>query len=85
MSNERRPGLVVLQGNRLEQLAAVVAQWLRSDPLPPLVHEVFLVQSHGMAEWLKMALAHDGGICAAARMELPARFVWRAMRAVFAP
>lgn len=82
MSNERRPGLVVLQGNRLEQLAAVVAQWLRRDPLPPLVHEVFLVQSHGMAEWLKMALAHDGGICAAARMELPARFVWRAMRAV---
>jgi exodeoxyribonuclease V gamma subunit len=82
MSNERRPGLVVLQGNRLEQLAAVVAQWLRRDPLPPLVHEVFLVQSHGMAEWLKMALAHDGGICASARMELPARFVWRAMRAV---
>ncbi|NUP88013.1 MAG: exodeoxyribonuclease V subunit gamma, partial [Burkholderiaceae bacterium] len=82
MSNERRPGLVVLQGNRLEQLAAVVAQWLHRDPLPPLVHEVFLVQSHGMAEWLKMALAHDGGICAAARMELPARFVWRAMRAV---
>ena len=82
MSNERRPGLVVLQGNRLEQLAAVVAQWLHRDPLPPLVHEVFLVQSHGMAEWLKMALAHEGGICAAACMELPARFVWRAMRAV---
>jgi hypothetical protein len=48
----------------------------------PLEEEVLLVQSNGMAEWLKMALATAGGVCAATRVELPARFLWRAYRQV---
>jgi exodeoxyribonuclease V gamma subunit len=35
-----------------------------------------------MAEWLKMELAAAHGICAATRVELPARFIWRAYRSV---
>jgi exodeoxyribonuclease V gamma subunit len=35
-----------------------------------------------MAEWLKMALATQAGVCAATRVELPARFLWRAYRQV---
>ncbi len=82
MTDTLRPGLLVLHGNRLETLAETVFAWLREHPLAPLEQEVFLVQSNGMAEWLKMALAGAHGICAATRVELPARFLWRAYRAV---
>jgi len=75
-------GLLVLHGNRLEDLARVVFDWLAGHPLEPLEEETLLVQSNGMAEWLKMKLAGAHGICAAARVELPARFLWRAYRAV---
>lgn len=77
-----RPGLVILQGNRLELLAEAVFAWLAGNPLGPLEQETFLVQSNGMGEWLKMEIAAAQGICAATRVELPARFVWRAYRAV---
>ena len=40
------------------------------------------MQSQGMGEWLKMQLAASHGVCAAVRVELPARFLWRAYRAV---
>jgi exodeoxyribonuclease V gamma subunit len=76
------PGLLVLHGNRAETLADTVLAWLRRTPLAPLEEEVVLVQSNGMAEWLKMSLAQDAGICAAARVELPARFIWRLYRQV---
>jgi len=82
MTAPLRPGLLVLHGNRLESLAEVVFAWLREHPLGALEEEVILVQSNGMAEWLKMELAAAHGICAATRVELPARFVWRAYRAV---
>lgn len=76
------PGLMVLQGNRLELLRDAVFQWLQRTPLGPLEEEVFLVQSNGTAEWLKAQWAQRTGICAAVRTELPARFVWRSYRAV---
>ena len=82
MTTPLRPGLLVLQGNRLEDLAAAVLGWLQAHPLDVLEEEQFLVQSNGMAEWLKMEIAAAYGVCAAARVELPARFIWRAYRAV---
>ncbi|MDB6002204.1 MAG: exodeoxyribonuclease subunit gamma, partial [Rhizobacter sp.] len=80
MSADIRPGLLVLHGNRLELLKEAVFAWVAQQPLAPLEEEVFLVQSNGVAEWLKMALAEKRGICAATRVELPARFLWRAYR-----
>ncbi|CAD5371681.1 RecBCD enzyme subunit RecC [Rubrivivax sp. A210] len=77
-----QPGLLILHGNRLEHLAEAVFAWLARHPLAPLEAESFLVQSNGMAEWLKMSLATAHGICAATRVELPARFIWRCYRAV---
>ena len=74
---------MVLHSQRAEDLADTVFAWLARHPLAPLEEEVFLVQSNGMAEWLKMALAAHpsaGGICAASRVELPARFLWRSYR-----
>jgi len=82
MGEGPQAGLIVLQGNRLELLAQAVFAWLARQPLAPLEQEVVLVQSNGMAEWFKMAQAQAHGICAATRVELPARFVWRAWRAV---
>ena len=82
MRTDIQTGLLALHGNRSEALAEAVLTWLRQRPLAPLEEEVILVQSAGMAEWLKMTLARDGGVCAAMRVELPARFMWRTYRQV---
>ena len=57
MSDDVQPGLLVLHGNRTELLGEAVFDWLARQPLRPLEQEIFLVQSDGVAEWLKMALA----------------------------
>ena len=80
MSAEIKPGLIVLHGNQLEQLRAVVFEWLRAHPLKVLEPEIFLVQSNGVAEWLKISIAEQTGICAATRIELPGRFLWGVYR-----
>ncbi|MBW8833483.1 MAG: exodeoxyribonuclease V subunit gamma, partial [Burkholderiales bacterium] len=82
MTSDIQPGLLVLHGNRSELLGEAVFEWIRRQPLQPLEEEVFLVQSNGVAEWLKMQLASRDGICAATRVELPGRFLWRAYRQV---
>ncbi|MBU6270981.1 MAG: exodeoxyribonuclease V subunit gamma [Betaproteobacteria bacterium] len=82
MRDDTPTGLLVLHGNRLEALAEALLHWLARHPLAPLESETLLVQSNGMAEWLKMTLASGQGVCAATRIELPARFIWRAYRAV---
>ncbi len=80
MPHRVTPGLLVLHGNQMEHLRAAVFGWLRSHPLAPLEAEVILVQSNGVAEWLKIALAEELGVCAATRVALPARFLWEAYR-----
>ena len=82
MTHPLQPGFIALHSNRSENLVEAVAQWLASHPLGPLEEEVILVQSNAMAEWLKMELAARGGVCAATRVELPARFLWRTYRQV---
>ncbi len=82
MADDTPPGLIVLHGNRLELLAEAVFGWLAAHPLAALERETILVQSNGMAEWLKIELALAHGVCASTTVELPARFIWRAYRAV---
>ena len=82
MPQSLRPGFIALHSNRSENLVEAIAQWLAANPLGPLEEEVILVQSNAMAEWLKMELASRGGVCAATRVELPARFLWRTYRQV---
>lgn len=76
------PGFIALHSNRSEDLAQAVISWIRRQPLNPLEEEVVLVQSNGMAEWFKMEMAAMGGVCAATRVELPGRFLWRTYRQV---
>ena len=76
------PGFIALHSHRSEVLANTLTGWLRTHPLLPLESEVVLVQSNGMAEWIKIELARQGGVCAATRVELPSRFLWRTYRQV---
>ena len=81
------PGLMVIHGNRLEDLRDLLTAWLGRTPLRPLENELMLVQSNGIAQWLKLALARAPaagglGISAAVDMQLPGRFLWTAYRAV---
>ncbi len=77
-------GLSILHANRLEDLRRLAIGWIRSHPLEPLENELFIVQSNGMAQWLKLALADNSGcgISAAVSFQFPARFLWRAYRLV---
>ena len=77
-------GLAVIHANHLETLTDLTVQWLQDNPLAPLEDEIFLVQSNGMAQWLKLKLASDQacGISAAQRFQMPARFLWAAYRSV---
>lgn len=77
-----QPGLIAFHSHRAEVLADTLTAWLGSHPLQPLESEVVLVQSNGMAEWIKIELARQGGVCAATRVELPSRFLWRTYRQV---
>jgi exodeoxyribonuclease V gamma subunit len=76
------PGFIALHSHRSEVLADTLTAWLRAHPLLPLESEVVLVQSNGMAEWIKIELARQAGVCAATRVELPSRFLWRTYRQV---
>ncbi|MBF0295294.1 MAG: exodeoxyribonuclease V subunit gamma [Magnetococcales bacterium] len=83
MSQESR-GMLLVHGNRPERLRDDLTERMRADPLPPLANEIILVQSNGMAQWLRLGIAEagGGGIAAALEMLLPARFLWRVYRGV---
>lgn len=87
LAGEPGGGLMVIHGNHPEALRDVLVAWMKRHPLAPLENELILVQSNGIAQWLKMALAADEaaggcGIAAALDAFLPSRFVWQAYRAV---
>ncbi|WP_259294831.1 exodeoxyribonuclease V subunit gamma [Paraburkholderia sp. DHOC27] len=80
-------GLMLVHGNQPERLRDLMVHWIRQHPLAPLEKEIILVQSNGIAQWLKLALAADPedggcGISAALDMLLPASFLWQVYRAV---
>ncbi|MEB0093070.1 exodeoxyribonuclease V subunit gamma [Pseudomonas sp. CCI4.2] len=83
-------GFMVVHGNRLDVLRSLVVSWMRRYPLAPLENEIALVQSNGIAQWLKLALAEDPqegdlggcGISAAIDVQLPGSFMWQLYRIV---
>ncbi|MDI9246339.1 exodeoxyribonuclease V subunit gamma [Marinobacter sp. CHS3-4] len=85
-----QPGFHAIHANHLEDLRRSVVWICRQQPVSPLASETFLVQSNGIAQWLKLALAEDpegdadGGMGIAAGMDFlfPSRFIWQAYRAV---
>ncbi len=79
-----QPGFIVAHSNHLEELRDLVVQWTKINPLQALENENILVQSNGIAQWLKLALASDNGcgIAAGLKIGLPARFIWQIYRQV---
>ncbi|MFJ4434487.1 exodeoxyribonuclease V subunit gamma [Pseudomonas sp. NPDC089395] len=89
-STSLHPGFMIVHGNRLDDLRSLVVNWMRRYPLAPLENEIALVQSNGIAQWLKLALAEDPqeddlggcGIAAAIDVQLPGSFMWQLYRQV---
>ena len=82
MSSTLPPGFIAFHSNRLESLTDIMLTFMQREALSPLEEDIILVQSNGMAEWVKMELANKIGVCAAIRVELPSRFLWRTYRQV---
>jgi len=83
------PGFILLQSNRLEVLRQLLIDWLKTNPLAPLENETVLVQSNGMAQWLKLGMTSarapsGGGLGIATGVEtlFPARLQWQCYRAI---
>lgn len=84
------PGFLVVHANLPEQLRALVVSWCKSYPLAVLETETVLVQSNGIAQWLKLALAADpdvadpteggAGIASNLSLQMPGRFIWQLYR-----
>src|SRR5471032_898754 len=90
VSTSLSAGFMVVHGNRLDELRSLVVSWMRRYPLAPLENEIALVQSNGIAQWLKLALAEDAqeddlggcGIAAAVDVQLPGSFMWQLYRMI---
>lgn len=80
--SELTPGFIVAHSHRLEELTDLVVRLTRNYPLDPLDTETVLVQSNGIAQWLKINLAQQVGIAAMLQVTLPARLQWQLYRAV---
>lgn len=73
--------LKVVQSNRVENLAAELFRTQAEAPLAdPLAEEVVVVQSPGMALWLRTQQAKAFGIAAGVAYPLPSLFAWRLIR-----
>ncbi|WP_240161187.1 exodeoxyribonuclease V subunit gamma [Burkholderia sp. Ax-1719] len=86
-ARELPTGLMLVHGNEPERLRDLIVNWISQHPIAPLEKEMLLVQSNGIAQWLKLAFAADPedggcGIAAALEMSLPSRFLWAVYRAV---
>ncbi|RJG39483.1 exodeoxyribonuclease V subunit gamma [Motilimonas pumila] len=69
--------------NRLDFLKEILALLIQQEPLDhPFQAEQILVQSPGMAQWLKIELAKSLGITANIEFPLPASFIWQTFKQV---
>ena len=78
-------GFMLVQGNRVEQLRDLLVAWTTRHPLAPLENEIILVQSNGIAQWLRLALAASDqarNIAAGLQTLLPSSFIWQVYRTV---
>ena len=73
-------GLRIVHSNRLEALAATLAELVRAEPGDPLAPERIVVPHRAVGRWLSLELARALGIAANLKFELPAGFAWSLMR-----
>ena len=70
----------IVHSNRLEALAAALAELVRAEPGGPLAPERIVVPHRAVGRWLSLELARALGIAANLEFELPAGFAWSVMR-----
>ena len=66
--------------NRLEDLAAALAEEIRAEPGDPLAPERIVVPHPVLGRWLALELATHLGVAAHLKLTLPAEFAWSLMR-----
>lgn len=71
----------VLQADLVHRLSQNVSQ--QSDLASLLTPETIIVQSPGMAQWLKIAIAHNLGVAANIQFPLPSSFIWQQYKSFF--
>ncbi len=73
----------VYHSNDLDLLKSLLLNIISSQPLDnPFEKELILVQSPGMAQWLRMEMAQEQGILANIEFPLPATFIWQMFKQV---
>ena len=75
-------GFHLHRSNRLESLAGTIGRVMRTPLGSPFVPETVVVQSQGMARWLKLELAARLGIAAHIRFPFPRAFAHELFRAL---
>nr|WP_202436302.1 exodeoxyribonuclease V subunit gamma [Vibrio eleionomae] len=67
----------IYHSNKVDTLKILLVHLIKNDPVAnPFEAEQILVQSPGMSQWLKMALAQELGVAANLTFPLPATFIW---------
>ncbi|ATC98502.1 exodeoxyribonuclease V subunit gamma [Pseudoalteromonas spongiae] len=70
--------LHIIQSNRMEALQLHLSQSLMHSPNPSIFNkEQVLVQSPGMAQWLKVLIAEQHGVTGQIDYVLPSSYIWR--------
>lgn len=73
----------IYHSNALDLLKDLLIRLIEREPLTdPFSNETILVQSPGMAQWLKLELAQGLGIAASTDFPLPASFLWKQFKTV---
>lgn len=73
--------LTFYYGNKLEKLADRLFQELDDNPPSnPLAEEIFVVQNHGIGQWLSLQMAEQEGIAANLKFEFPSERIWSLIR-----
>src|SRR5688572_22651271 len=76
------PGLHLHTSNRMELLAEELCRLTLQPLSSPFQAETVVVQSQGMARWLKLELARANGVCAHYHFPFPKAFVQETVHAV---
>ena len=75
--------LHLIQSNKMECLAQQLMTWLDQGSINAgniFDADTILVQSPGMAQWLKIQIAENLGIAANLDFPLPSSFIWQLYR-----
>ena len=68
--------------NDLDVLKELLVHQMKQGDSDPFIAEQILVQSQGMAHWLKLQIAESLGIAANIEFPLPSSFVWKVYNSV---